>query len=89
MPPAALIRVKRLIPKPFKFATSIINLDSKCNTHSKYNILYPRQFSILVSYHLIFTFLVSFWSAFTFLFTNTDSRKYTKILLYYPRHEGA
>jgi hypothetical protein len=46
-------------------------------------IFYPRL--LLVG----FTVLVSCWSAFTFFISNTDSRKYAGISLYYPHHEGA
>ncbi len=83
--------LKHLIPKPFKFATSVMNVDIKWQyTFEIYcNIPNSKQFFILVSYWLVFTFLVSYWSALTFFITNMDSKKYANISLNYPHHEGA
>ncbi len=48
--------------------------------HSKFNIPHSEEVFFLVSYWLVFTFLVSYWLAFTFFLTNTDSKKYAKII---------
>jgi hypothetical protein len=57
-------------------------------THIR-NITFHILKSFLSLSWLVFTFLISYWSAFTFFITNTDSKKYANISLYYPHHEGA
>jgi hypothetical protein len=81
--------LKRLVPKPFEFATSVMNVDSKCTAHSKDNIPYSKKFFIVVSYWLVFTFLVSYWSAFTVSFQIRIAENTPTSRFLYPHHEGA